>query len=295
MTVVCQSPPIRNTIALFHPLTLRLNLHRSKTTHFKPKTQFKLNCSNNERPQQIPEEGFSLLESDAPWESSNVWGTLALYLFSLHVPFSFGGLSLAAHFLHQPVLQPQLKAVAILVIGTSELFAAVLLLQFTAKPNYKSSSLLKLGSVHSKRNWVFAALLGFIVLVAVIYLTSLLADTLVENEGVNNQDVKEILLSGGIAQVSITLVFCVIAPLLEEIVYRRFLLTSLVPTMEWHQALVVSSVIFAAAHLSGENFIQLFLIGMVLGCSYSWTGDLRSSILLHSMYNALTLYIDFIA
>ncbi|KAK9664200.1 hypothetical protein RND81_14G025400 [Saponaria officinalis] len=299
MAVLCQSlatkhNPSHNKITLLSFITPKPHLHPSKSIHFKPQhNSFKLHCSNDEQPSQQIFEGFSLLGSDPPWESGNVWSTMGFYFFSLHVPFSFGGLSLVSHLFHQPVLQPQLKAVAILVISTTELFATVLLLQFTAMPNSKPVSFLERGSVRSKRNWVFAALIGFAVLVAAMYLTSLLADTLFENEGVNNQDVKEILLSGSVAQASITLVFCVIAPVLEEIVYRRFLLTSLIPSMQWRQALIVSSLIFAAAHLSGENFIQLFLIGMVLGCSYSWTGDLRSPILLHSMYNALTLFIDF--
>lgn len=111
----------------------------------------------------------------------------------------------------------------------------------------------------------------------------------------NNQIVKEILFSGSVAQISCVLVYCVVVPLLEEIVYRRFLLTSLALNMEWHQAVVLSSVIFSASHLSGENFIQLVIVGIVLGCSYCWTGDLRSSILLHSMYNALTLMITILA
>jgi len=53
-------------------------------------------------------QGFSALqEDDSPWESGNVWSNLALYLFSLHIPFSFGGLSVVALFNGQPVLDPQ--------------------------------------------------------------------------------------------------------------------------------------------------------------------------------------------
>ncbi|XP_074284892.1 uncharacterized protein LOC141610615 [Silene latifolia] len=284
--------PSHNTITLFSNFSSKSHFHHINSIKFKPKTRFNLLCSNNKQQLQIL-EGFSLLETEPPWESSNVWSTMALYFFSLHVPLSFGGLSLIANLLHQPVLDPQLKAVAILVIGTSELSAAVLLLQFTAKPEYKSLNFLECRNVRRDRNWVFSAILGFAVLVATMYLTSSLADRFIGNEDASTQTVKEILSSGSIGQTSITLVYCIVAPFLEEIVYRRFLLASLAPSMKWHQALVVSSVVFTAAHLSGENFIQLFLIGMVLGCSYSWTGDLRSSILLHSMYNALTLLIHF--
>uniref|UniRef100_A0A5B7CD54 Uncharacterized protein n=1 Tax=Davidia involucrata TaxID=16924 RepID=A0A5B7CD54_DAVIN len=54
-----------------------------------------------------PSEGFSVLGSDIPWDSGSTWSTMALYLFSLHIPLSFGGLSVVAHLLHQPILDPQ--------------------------------------------------------------------------------------------------------------------------------------------------------------------------------------------
>lgn len=110
-------------------------------------------------------------------------------------------------------------------------------------------------------------------------------------QDVNNPVLKEILLSGPISLTACSLVYCIITPLLEETVYRGFLLRYLASTMEWPQALLISSAIFSVAHLSGENFLQLFIIGLVLGCSYSWTGKLSSSIAIHSMYNALTLFI----
>lgn len=110
---------------------------------------------------------------------------------------------------------------------------------------------------------------------------------------VSNPIQKEMLLSSGISRVSCVLAYCIFIPLLEEVVYRGFLLTSLASTMEWPQAVAISSVIFSAIHLSGENFLQLFIIGCLLGCSYSWTGNLSSSIVIHSLYNALTLVVSY--
>lgn len=112
-------------------------------------------------------------------------------------------------------------------------------------------------------------------------------------QDVNNPVLKEILLSGPISLTACALVYCIITPFLEETVYRGFLLKYLASTMEWPQALLISSAIFSASHLSGENFLQLFIIGIVLGCSYCWTGKLSSSIAIHSMYNALTLLMTF--
>lgn len=109
----------------------------------------------------------------------------------------------------------------------------------------------------------------------------------------NNPILKEMLLSSDISKVACVIVYCIITPPLEEMVYRGFLLASLVSTMSWQQAVVLSAAIFSAAHFSGENFLQLFVVGCILGCSYCGTGNLRSSIVIHSLYNALTLIITF--
>lgn len=110
---------------------------------------------------------------------------------------------------------------------------------------------------------------------------------------VNNPILKEILSSGPISTTSCILVYCIVTPLLEEIVYRGVFLTALSSTMKWQEAVIVSSVVFSAAHFSAENFIQLFIIGLILGCSYCWSGNLKSCIVIHSLYNALTLLITY--
>ncbi|KAK3039587.1 hypothetical protein RJ639_027731 [Escallonia herrerae] len=112
---------------------------------------------------------------------------------------------------------------------------------------------------------------------------------------VNNPILKEILSRGSTSVAACIVVYSFVTPLLEEMVYRGFLLTSLASTMKWPQAVVVSSAVFSAAHFSGENSIQLFIIGSILGCSYCWTGNLGSSIVIHSLYNALTLLVTFMS
>ncbi|CAO2814461.1 unnamed protein product [Amaranthus hypochondriacus] len=297
MVMVCATHNLPNKIGtkiqVFTYTTPKLALQKSASIHFKRKICFNFCCKSIEEDKQTVEKGFSLLESDPTWEIGSIWSTMGLYIFSLHIPLSFGGLSIVAYLLHQPDLPPQFKAVTILMIEILELFCALLLLQFTAK--HKPINFLQLGKMQNERNWVFAALLGFVFLILVMFFTSFLADQLDGTKGSSNQTVKEILSSGSVAQTACALVYCVIAPLLEEIVYRRFLLTSLALSMKWYQAVMISSLIFSAAHLSGQNFIQLLIVGMVLGCSYCWTGDLRSSILLHSLYNSLTLLITVLA
>lgn len=254
---------------------------------------FKIFCKRKEQLTPFSQEFSALQEDDSPWESGSLWSNLALYLFTLHIPLSFGGLSVVALFNGQPVLDPQTEALLLLTIQILELSVALVLLNYTAKPQYKFSNFFKNNKFLSNRNWFLSSALGFGFLVLLIFLTSLLADQLLGSKPVNNSKVKEILLNGDISRVSCVLAYCIVTPLLEEVVYRGFLLTSLASTMEWQQAVAISSVIFSAIHFSSENFLQLFIIGSVLGCSYCWTGNLSSSIVIHSLYNALTLVITY--
>ncbi|MED6206903.1 hypothetical protein PIB30_030903 [Stylosanthes scabra] len=238
---------------------------------------------------------FSVLkEEDSGWDSGDVWTNLALYVFTLHIPFSFGGLSVVSLLSRQPHLHPQIQALSLLTIQILELFGALVLLKYTAKPQHDFMRFFKNSSKSlNDRNWFLASALGFGFLVLLIFLTSLLSDGLSGPKPVYNPILKEMLLDSDVSRVSCVLVYCIFTPLLEELVYRGFLLTSLCTTMEWHQAVAISSIIFSAIHFSGESFLQLFIVGCVLGCSYCWTGNLVSSIAIHSFYNALTLLLTY--
>ncbi|KAF8411162.1 hypothetical protein HHK36_003705 [Tetracentron sinense] len=261
---------------------------------YSARSSFKCSCTKKGNPDNVFER-FSVLGSDIPWDSGSVWSTMALYFFSLHIPLSFGGLSVVAQSLHQPVLDPQTEAISLLVIQTTELLGALLLLKNTAKSQYKLVNFFQANNGSKERNWVQASALGFGFLILFVFLTSILADRLFDPKDVNNPILKEILSSGSISVTACFLVYCFVTPLLEEIVYRGFLLASLASTTKWYQAVIISSTIFSAAHFSGENSLQLFIIGCVFGCSYCWTGNLSSSIAIHSLYNAVTLMVTILS
>ncbi|XP_030932825.1 uncharacterized protein LOC115958545 isoform X5 [Quercus lobata] len=187
------------------------------------------------------------------------------------------------------------QILSLLAVQILELIGTLFLLQWTAKPQYKFINFFKANKLSKERNWLLAAVLGCGFLFLLVFITSILADRLIGPKAVNNPVLKEILLSSNISKATCFLVYCITTPLLEEAVYRGFLLRSISATMKWQRAIFISSVIFSAAHFSGENSLQLFIIGCVLGCSYCWTGNLSSSILIHSLYNAMTLLLTFLS
>jgi len=104
------------------------------------------------------------------------------------------------------------------------------------------------------------------------------------------QEVAEI--AEGSTGASLLLAFAatvVLAPLVEELIYRGMLLARLRRSMGRHGAVLVGGAVFAAAHLvdPGTLLLQpgLFLIGVVLGYAALRSGDLSLALFMHGGVN----------
>jgi uncharacterized protein len=85
----------------------------------------------------------------------------------------------------------------------------------------------------------------------------------------------------------------VLAPLVEELLYRGLLLRALLRRMEPAGAVFASAVVFALVHFVGDPGTLPFLpaltaLGVVLGLVALRTGDLKASILIHAGFNLTT-------
>ena len=112
-------------------------------------------------------------------------------------------------------------------------------------------------------------------------------------EDLNDPIMKEMFLDNPLSETVMVFLLCFTTPLLEETMYRGFLLTSLAKEMKWWQAIIISACVFSAAHFSFERSLQLFLVGTVLGSVYCWSGNLAAPLLVHSLYNAAVLLLDY--
>jgi membrane protease YdiL (CAAX protease family) len=84
----------------------------------------------------------------------------------------------------------------------------------------------------------------------------------------------------------------VVAPVAEEFFFRRVLQGWLERRLEDQagSAVVVSAAAFALAHAGhGLAFVPLFLFGLVLGTIARQTGSLMACILLHGLFNAVSI------
>ncbi|XP_058096493.1 uncharacterized protein LOC131242105 [Magnolia sinica] len=78
----------------------------------------------------------------------------------------------------------------------------------------------------------------------------------------------------------------VLAPLLEETVFRGFLMVSLTKWFPTPVSVLISAAVFALAHLTPGEFPQLFVLGVALGFSYAQTHNLLTPITIHALWNS---------
>ncbi|XP_030484970.2 uncharacterized protein LOC115701341 [Cannabis sativa] len=78
----------------------------------------------------------------------------------------------------------------------------------------------------------------------------------------------------------------VLAPILEENVFRGFFLVSLTKWVPTPVAVLISAAVFALAHLTPGEFPQLFVLGAAMGFSYAQTRNLLTPITIHAFWNS---------
>ncbi|MFM7185933.1 MAG: lysostaphin resistance A-like protein [Planctomycetota bacterium] len=99
---------------------------------------------------------------------------------------------------------------------------------------------------------------------------------------------------GPTAALLVILSAVVVAPVAEELFFRRVLQGWLEKQFEGDRgvAVAVAAIAFAAAHAGqGLAFIPLFLLGCLLGTIAERTGSIVPCILLHGLFNAVSVFV----
>ena len=82
-----------------------------------------------------------------------------------------------------------------------------------------------------------------------------------------------------------------VAPIVEEILFRGLIYGALEKRLRVSGAIVVSSLLFALVHLQVVYFIPIFCLGLVLGWARSKTNSLGLPILIHVLNNGVALIV----
>mgnify|MGYP001183995981 CR=1 FL=1 len=139
------------------------------------------------------------------------------------------------------------------------------------------------------RESVIQGIRGWIIIIPFVLLVSLLMNLLIENQAGSNP-LLEIVLNNNNYLAFIILFFTttIIAPLFEEIIFRGVLLPILSRDFGEIIGIIISSFVFALAHLSFTEFPPLFVLGIGLATTRLISGRLFSSVVMHSLWNGLT-------
>ena len=81
----------------------------------------------------------------------------------------------------------------------------------------------------------------------------------------------------------------IVAPLVEEMFFRGFLFQGFRKRYGWIVALVLSSGIFAAAHLDPVSFIPTFVLGAAMGYVYHRSNSIWPGVILHFLNNGFAI------
>lgn len=104
------------------------------------------------------------------------------------------------------------------------------------------------------------------------------------------------LFGGGPAGLALSIALVVlIAPLVEEMLFRGVVLTAVGSRLGSGAALVISAALFGMYHFSLWMFVPTFLLGLACGYLAQHRGSLWPAVVLHALFNAVPVAIVFLA
>ncbi|PZP51520.1 MAG: hypothetical protein DI598_02990 [Pseudopedobacter saltans] len=152
----------------------------------------------------------------------------------------------------------------------------------------------------SKETWILVVLIAFASLPVTdlfgsfnqwIPLPARLAKLFHGLENAYNDQIMLLMQMKGIPDLIISLVLVALLPAIFEETFFRGAFQNVI--VKWFKrpylAILVTSIIFSAIHMSYYGFLPRAFLGVLLGCVYYWTKDLKLNILIHFLNNAISV------
>ena len=130
---------------------------------------------------------------------------------------------------------------------------------------------------------------GLLMVLPLVSLTGWLMERILPSPSGSNPMLELVLNSrDGLALACFAVTALVLAPLFEEVIFRGVLLPVLSRDLGTALGLLLSSAVFALAHLSISETPALFVLGMGLARVRQRSGRLAASVIMHSLWNGFT-------
>ena len=83
----------------------------------------------------------------------------------------------------------------------------------------------------------------------------------------------------------------VIAPVVEETLFRGILFTALLKGRSFASAALLSGLYFALVHVHGPSLLPLLALSVAFSAAYAATGSILTPIVMHALFNLTSLFI----
>ncbi|MDF5706342.1 MAG: type II CAAX endopeptidase family protein [Nostoc sp. S4] len=226
-----------------------------------------------------------------PWDGETVLQVFVLGFFFMGQLFVPALLSLLP--IERPVTDVRLQAFSVLVSYILVASGALLVLYFSIKRFFPLPEFWF--RLRFQDKWFLWGLGGYCAALPIVVVVSLINQQLWQGQGGSNPLLQLALESqDGVALGIFFFTAAIAAPFFEELLFRGFLLPSLTRYLPVWASILVSSLLFAIAHLSLSEILPLTALGVVLGVVYTRSRNLLAPMLLHSLWNSGTLLSLFI-
>ncbi|MBE9034729.1 CPBP family intramembrane glutamic endopeptidase [aff. Roholtiella sp. LEGE 12411] len=221
-----------------------------------------------------------------PWDAETILQVFVLGFFLMGQLFVPLVLSLIP--IQRPVGNVRIQAVYVLVSYLLVASGALSVLYFSIKRFFPLPEFWFRFQFQGK--WFLWGLGGYCAAIPIVVVVSLINQQLWQGQGGSNPLLQLALESQDSVALGIFFFTAAIAaPFFEELLFRGFLLPSLTRYLPVWGAILVSSLLFAIAHLSLSEILPLTALGIVLGIVYTRSRNLFAPMLLHSLWNSGTL------
>jgi len=126
---------------------------------------------------------------------------------------------------------------------------------------------------------------------SLVLVVSALVDALVEVVPLSNSE-QAMFSSMAAHTLPSVLVTCVLAPVVEEMLFRGVVLRGFLQRYARWEAILLSAILFGFAHLNLYQFVAAFILGVIAGWLYERSRSLIPCIGLHAAYNSALVVLE---
>jgi membrane protease YdiL (CAAX protease family) len=227
-----------------------------------------------------------------PWDLMDILQVFALYFFMVLLG-STGLITLVRKVLGvDPVALLGTNAVVLILSLMTNVFSCLFVFFIVSFRYRQPVSALGLSLMSWKGN-LFQGFLRYLVAFPIIMSVGFLVEFVSSSLGMMPQSQEVVLrvMEETSFVVLGTMVFlgAVAGPMAEEILFRGFLQPALRDMLGKSWAILLSAFFFSLVHLNLYIFLQIFILGLLLGYLFEKTGTLVAPIAIHMLHNSMVL------